>query len=211
MIRIILIALLSTLSTTATVFGQLNEFGVKLGAQSAGVYSDPAVDERVIGFSAYGFIDIQLGNRFFSTVDVGFTRRGFRNVQHETNEAGEVMQRVEATSGLSYVSLTPLINIEAFRNRQNFYFGIGPRFDLLVSRSAGEYEFTNSTFREEEVDEFDEFVFGAAITAGVKNISLMEFKLRVEAKYEVDITDSLSDYPREFRNNALMLVMGIGF
>lgn len=211
MIRLLVITLLLTVCTTATVFGQVNEFGLKLGVQSAGVYSDPSVDERVIGFSAYGFIDIRLGNRFFSTVDLGFTRRGFRNVQNETNVAGEVIQRVEATSGLTYVSLTPLINVEAFRNWQNFYIGIGPRFDLLVNRSPGRYEFTNDTVREEIVDDFDDYVFGSTIAAGVKNISIMELNLRIEANYEVDITDSFSDYPREFRNNVLMLVVGIGF
>lgn len=211
MIRILAITILSTLCTTTAVFSQINDYGVKLGTQSAGVYSEPSADSRVLGFSAYGFIDFQLSDRFFSTIDLGITQRGFKNAQNETNEVGQVIQRVEATSRLSYLSLNSLLNVEVFGNSQKLFFGIGPRFDLLVSRSPGEYEFTNITVREEIIDDFNEFAFGSTITAGIKNISVQELNLRLEAKYEVDITDSFSDHPREFRNNVIMFVIGIGF
>lgn len=193
----------------AIAMGQVTDYGIKMGAQSTGVSSDLSGDERLFGISAYGFADWQLNESFFTTIDFGFTQRGFKNVQYEVNETGEVIQKVEAVSRINYLSLASTLNIGIPIKSQAFYFGLGPRLDLLIHRNPGEFRFTNATFPDETVNEFDDYVFGISFVTGLKNISLKGLRLRAEVKYEMDITDSFSTHPGEIRNNVIMAVLGI--
>lgn len=209
--RIIILVLLIAVLYPTGAYGQINEYGIKIGAQSTSVFSDPSVDNRIIGFSGYIFVDRQLNESLFTNIDLGFTQRGFRNASNEINEDGEFIQRVEATSRLYYLSLSPSLNLALPVISSNAYVGLGPRLDLLIDTQPGEYEFTNVTVSEDIVNDFDDLAFGASFVAGFKKIPIGGLSVRVEAKYEVDITDSLSNHPREFRNNAIMVVLGVGF
>ena len=62
---------------TSSAFGQLNEFGIKVGGQSAGAFSEQNEFSRVAGFGIYFFADFGLNQTLFTTLDLGYTQRGF--------------------------------------------------------------------------------------------------------------------------------------
>lgn len=204
--KIILPALLVLFLFSSTAFAQIEDYGLKIGAQSAGAYSDPLEVSRVTGFSIYGFADIKLTSNLFSTLDLGYTQRGYTTSQEETGPSGQRVQTVEATSKLSYISFAPFLNLPV--KSTPIYVGAAPRFDFLVDTSPGTYEFTSVTIDDSVPENLDNFVLGGSIVAGVKNLSIGNVDFRVEGKYELDITNS-ADNPGKYRNNALMLVLGV--
>ena len=68
---------------------QFETYGLKGGAQSAGVYTDLPVDKRAFGYSIYGFADYRFTQHFSTTLELGVTRRGFANTQKEMSASGE--------------------------------------------------------------------------------------------------------------------------
>lgn len=191
---------------SSTAFAQIENYGLKIGAQSAGAYSDPLEVSRVTGFSIYGFADVKLTSNLFSTLDLGYTQRGYTTSQEETGPSGQRIQTVEATSKLSYITFAPFLNLPV--ESTPIYFGAAPRFDFLVSTSPGKYEFTSVTVEDSIPENLDDFVFGGSVVMGIKDLSISNANFRVEAKYEVDITNS-ADSPGKYRNNALMVVLGV--
>ena len=186
-------------------------FGVKGGIQSAGMISDPALDGRVWGNSVYLFTDYRFGRSFSVSVDFGVTQRGFKVSQDETDETGQKIQEVTATSKMTYLSFTPLLNYDFGQRFIRPYVGAGPRLDILATREPGEFEFTSVTTTDETINLFDRYAFGTSFVAGIKNVPETGMQVRFEAKYEMDFSDSLSDHPREFKNRVIMFVLGIGF
>ena len=190
-------------------FCQIDGYGIKIGIQSAGVYSNFYSMNRFYGLSFYGFTDIKITKDFSSTIDLGITQRGFKNTMDERNEYGDFVQEVIATSKLTYISFVPFINFNTSLISSSIYLGAGPRFDILIDRSLGKFKFTSITVTDNLVNYLDKYVFGVSIIGGIKNIRLWRVSFRIEAKYEADITDSMSKYPAKFRSNVFMLEFGI--
>lgn len=205
--RFSLVIFFATLLTPMIAVGQSSNFGVKAGILSAGAYSDPSTDGRVIGFSIYGFSDIEITNRFFTTIDLGITQRGFSNTELRTDETGLPIAEIEAKTKLLYATLTPSFNINIQSSDIPLFFGVAPRFEVLIDRNLGTYE--TSTAKDFTASSIDDFVFGFSVTGGVRELNVGSMDLRLEAKYEIDVTDSFSNSSRIFRNNALVLAVGI--
>ena len=193
---------------TSTAFGQLNDFGIKVGGQSAGAFSEQNDFSRVFGFGIYGFADFGLNQLLFTTIDLGYTKRGFTNSQTETDSMGQIIQKVEATSRLSYISVAGFLNSTLSRESP-FYIGAGPRIDYLIDSKAGKFDFTSVTVKDNTSEELKDFVLGGSFVAGIKDLSMSNSDFRVELKYEVDFTDSFSESAFSYKNNALMLVIGL--
>ena len=205
----IILIFISILFFSINSFSQIDSYGLKIGIQSAGVHSYLYSMKRYYGISFYGFTDIKITKDFFSTIDLGFTQRGFKNTMDERNDYGEFVQEVIATSKLTYISFTPSINFNTPIASSSLYLGAGPRFDFLIDRVPGKFKFTAVTVTDELVNYLDKYVFGVSIISGVKNIRFVGASFRLEGKYEVDITDSMSKYPAKFRSNVFMLALGI--
>lgn len=203
--------LLTALLWPAVSVSQISDYGLKFGLESAGARTSPkSADGRITGFSMYAFTDLDISRRLFSTIDLGFTQRGFTTNQNQTDERGVFIRKVTATSRVSYISLAPFLNIDAPVSTAALYAGVAPRFDLLVQRSPGTFVFPkigSLDFR--LVDYFDRFILGTSFVTGIKNVSIGGVNFRLEGKYEIDITDSMSKYPAKYRNNVLMLVLGV--
>lgn len=197
--------ILFLLSSTATA--QIDNSGFKIGVQSTAAYSDPYDFDRVNGFGIYGYTDVKLSPNFFSTLNVGYTQRGYSDSRIETDQMGQKIQTVEATSRLSYISLSGIVNITPSATFP-FYFGAGPRFDYLINTSPGEYEFSSVTVEDDIAKSLSNFVLGGSLVAGIRDISIMNTEFRVEVKYEIDLTDSLRGGPATYRNNAVMFAIG---
>lgn len=188
---------------------QISNYGLKAGVQSTGAYSDPPMDGRVIGFSIYGFADWEISDSFFSTTDLGITQRGFSNSQIQTDETGQFIRKVEANTKVYYTSLVSYFNVRTTLAKVQPYLGAGPRLDLLVYKSLGEYKFSSISTEDQTANGLDDFVFGGSFVVGIRNVSISSVSLRIEAKYEVDVTDSFSETSRDYRNNALTVVVGV--
>lgn len=204
-----ILTFISILLFSINSFSQIDSYGLKIGIQSTGVYSNLYSMNRFYGLSLYGFADIKITEDFFSTIDLGFTQRGFKNTMDERNDYGEFVQEVIATSKLTYISFTPSINFNTQIASSTIYLAAGPRFDFLIDRVPGKFKFTAVTITDELVNYLDKYVFGVSIIGGIKNIRFGGTSFRLEGKYEVDITDSMSKYPAKFRSNVFMLAFGI--
>lgn len=205
--KISLVLLLVLLLAPAITVGQVSNYGIKAGILSAGAYSNPSTDGHVIGFSIYGFSDIEITNRFFTTIDLGITQRGFSNTELRTDETGLPIAEIEAKTKLLYATLTPSLNINIQSSDIPLFFGVAPRFELLLDKNLGTYG--NRLSKDYTASSIDEFVFGFSISGGVKKLNVGRMDLRLETKYEIDVTDSFSNSSQIFRNNALVLAVGI--
>ncbi len=191
---------------------QIDEIGFKFGMQSAGMSSSMPIDGRITGFSGFGYMDYWLGNNVVATLNMGLTQRGFARSMNETDPSGMVIQELEAKTRLVYAGLNPTLRLQTSgqNNGLRFFAGAGPRFDWLISRSKGEFDFSMGSVHDETADFFNRFVLGTSFSAGISNIQVHNFRLMFEAVYDLDITDSTSQYPVDYRNNAVMLRLGIG-
>lgn len=207
--KIIFIIFFSIVLYPIKSFSQIDNYGLKIGIQSAGVHSYLSSLDRFYGLSLYCFTDIIISGSISSTIDLGVTQRGFKNPIDEINETGEFVQKVIATSKLTYISLTSFINVSIPLASSSVYFGSGPRFDFLIDKVPGKFAFTTVTITDELVNYLDKYVFGISIIGGIKNITFYGIIFRFEGKYEVDITDSMSKYPAKFRNNVFMFALGV--
>jgi len=209
-LRPCIILFLVVIFCPVNLFGQINDYGLKLGAQSTiSGLSTSSTDGRSFGISA--FADLQIKEPFFTTFDLGIVQRGFKNEFQEISVVQPFKENDNAISRTNYLTFTSLMNIGISGMSETPFIGIGPRFDMLLNRSYGKFGFTNSSLTDKTLNDLDRFVFGASIVAGIKNISLNDIQFRLEGKYEVDITSSYRYEPREFRNNAVMIVIGISY
>lgn len=208
--RIIVLHLI-LLSFPGYALSQISSYGFKMGLQTAGIYSSLTDDGRVIGGSIYGFTDIELTNNIFTTFEAGFTQRGFKNRMIETNEIGEQLGTLTAASGMSYLTVASLINIILSESAQEVYAGAGPRFNWLVHRDAGDFNFTSVSIQDDTVNGLDTFALGGTLAAGAKNLQLLGSRFHLEARFEVDVTDSFSQSPAEVRSNVFMILFGFHF
>ncbi len=207
--RLTYLIVLITLIYQIMVYSQINNFGLKLGIQSAGVADNQSADGRILGFSIYGYADLNISHNFNSTIDLGLTQRGYKNKMIETNEEGEFIQDVIATSKVTYISISPFVNYNIFLPSNIIYLGMAPRFDILVNKESGKFSFTTITITDELINYLDKTIWGISFVAGIKDIKLSGINFRIEGKYEMDITDSLSKYPANYKNNVLMLLIGL--
>ena len=200
---------LMTLIYQIVAYSQTNYFGLKLGIQSAGVSDNQFAEGRILGFSIYGFVDLNISHNFNSTIELGLTQRGYKNKMIETSEEGEFIQDVIATSKVTYISISPFVDYNIFLPSNIIYLGIAPRFDILVNKEPGKFSFTTITITDELINYLDKTIWGISFVAGIKDIKLSGINFRIEGKYEMDITDSLSKYPANYKNNVLMLLIGV--
>lgn len=210
--KYIVVVILFTLMLPPAAFSQFSNYGVKFGVESAGAkYLHNYADGRLVGISVYGFADLNIFRNLSSTIDLGVTQRGYTTSQIETNEQGEFIKKVTATSRLTYISLAPFVNLDAPISGVLLFAGVAPRFDLLINRSPGSYVFSGSypVFKDPLPNNLDRSILGASFAAGIKNVVIDHIGFRLEGKYEIDITDSMSKYPAKYRNNVFMLVLGV--
>ena len=153
--KIIFIVSFSILLFPIKSFSQIDSYGLKIGIQSTGVYSNIYSMNRFYGLSFYGYTDIIISKDIFSTIDLGITQRGFKNTMNERNENGEFVQEVIATSKLSYITFTPFINYNMPISSSSIYLGAGPRFDILIDKVPGKFKFTTVTITDELVNYLD--------------------------------------------------------
>ncbi|MCC5942332.1 MAG: PorT family protein [Balneolaceae bacterium] len=192
-------------------FGQEIKFGLKGGVNSSWIIDDDTGIESVRGVNIAGFAEVQFSGRISMLLDLGLNQRGFERVQTETSEDGTALRTVSARTRLDYLTITPQLNVHFSKTHWRPYVGIGSRFDFLVDRRIGEFEFSSGTVPDETAEFMEDFVIGSVLSAGIKHGSQNAFQWKLELRYDRDFTDSIPDFPGLFRSNSVALLFGISF
>lgn len=195
----------------AELLGQELKFGLKGGVNSSWIIDDDTGIESVRGVNIAGFAEVQFSGRISMLLDLGLNQRGFERVQTETSEDGTALRTVSAKTRLDYLTITPQLNVHFSKTHWRPYVGIGPRFDFLVDRRIGEFEFSSGTVPDETAEFMEDFVIGSVFSAGIKHGTPNGFQWKLELRYDRDFTDSIPDFPGLFRSNSVALLFGISF
>jgi len=218
------------LITTSLVFfsvslnAQLMDYGFKLGIQSVRLQSfDDRTDffdtEENFGFHFYGFSEWELVSFISTEIQLGYNLRGFSNSITFTDiDSPDVVGEGRARTKLHYLSATSFLKGNYRVQNLNLYSGIGPRFEYLLNSEAGKYnvesgrssELYTSALEDETADLLDNSLFGLSVISGLRNVEMFSTNFSFELRYDLDLTDSMSQYPRDARNEAFVLSIGVG-
>lgn len=200
----------------------LKGFGVKVGSNSSNTSFAYTVAElqnlevdtdRRIGVNLAAFAEWINTPAFSIVTQVEYVERGFIQKIKITDEFGELLGIAEATSQLNYVSLPILLKLRLPQSKLAPYVIFGPRFDWLVDHVDANFEseiagdFPSSPF----TDFFDTRSWGATMGAGLTPIKFGETALLVEARYNLDLKDSVALETLRAKNNAVEVWLGLAF
>ena len=212
-----LLALLSVLVAPAPASAQIvDRIGVKGGLVSTSATDgrDLLDPERRTGWSAHLFAERDLSS-FLSVVgEAGYTQRGFVETIEERGPDGTVEQTSRANTRLDYLTIPVFAKLKYEFTALRLYALAGPRLDVLVGREAGVFEFESAPVDQVKSDLASIYtspVLGATFGLGVSTSKGLPLRLMLEARWALDVTESSTGVPRDVRNNAGMVMIGIGF
>ena len=189
----------------------LDSYGVKVGAVSASATDNLDDFDRRTGLTASVFAEKRLLPYLSLTGEIGYVQRGFIETQTERTAPNEVVGTVEANTQLDYLTIPVMAKLEYGLAPATLYALAGPRLDILLSRDAGTFEFSSSTFESQVADAYGSPAVGGIVGVGIATTNLLPARLLLEGRYELDLTDSFVEGPRETRNTAFTVVVGIAF
>ena len=182
----------------------LSNYGVKAGLTSATVSTDMFADgiERREGFAAMAFAE-WFETPYFSVLsELGYVQRGHSETVEVRNSEGVSLGTEEISTRFDYLTVAALAKLRYSEASLEPYVIAGPRGDVLIRRSQSNLL----------VEEYDVFALGGTVGAGVGvGKQILPVQLMLEVRYNADITDSLSCCPRQMRNQAFDILLGIGF
>lgn len=144
--------------------------------------------------------------------ELNYCQKGFREETMETNDMGEVVQTVEATSKVDYISIPILAKFRYPDLSVNPFISVGPRFDFLVAKKPGTFNFSQTAIESDFVNGYSKFAFGASFAAGIEIPDVLPVIIKTEIRYNIDFTDSLPDNDYMAMNNeSFDLWLGILF
>lgn len=211
------IALLSLLFAVAPASAQIvDRIGIKGGlvSSSASDARDLLEPERRTGWSVHLFAQRDLWPFLSLVGEAGYTQRGFVETIEERDPDGTVEQTARANTRLDYLTIPLLAKLKHDFTALRLYALAGPRLDVLVGREAGVFEFQSAPVDEVESELASLYtspVLGATVGLGVSTSKVLPAQLMVEARWALDVTESFAGVPRDVRNNAGMLMIGVGF
>ncbi len=185
----------------------VQSWGFKAGMTSSSIsgFEFGNVDRRT-GISAFVFAE-WLNSPLISLVtEVGYAQRGFEEGPHEGRDeqnlpTGEVM----IVTRFDYLSSAFLVKLTPVRSQPAPYVVLGPRIDVYL---GGETDSGSlPSFHLE--DEYAKLALGGTGGAGLRSRIGRSFTLFVEARVNIDATNSLPDSAADARNHSIDLLIGI--
>ena len=189
----------------------LEGFGFKGGFVSASAFDNLDDLDRRNGLAASAFAEWNLLPTASLVTEVGYAQRGFVETMEERSAPGETIQIVEANTRLDYLTLPVMVKLQRTTSTVTPYLLAGPRLGVLMHRQPGTFEFTTSEWESELAAFYERVAVGGTVGLGLSTGRLLPARLLVEARYDVDISDSLASVPRDTRNHALFIAAGITF
>jgi hypothetical protein len=186
--------------------------GVKVGATSSGVSStipDYSVKRRV-GFGVFGYVDAALLPNLAVVAELGYAARGFVEEQEARDAQNLPLGLVQANTRLDYLSTSLTLRASYSTGAISPYMIAGPRLDILVSRKAGTFHFELGSLKSSFAELYESPAFGGIVGVGIDTGDLLAVPILLEARYNLDVTDSLTG-GFEMSNNAFDILLGVGF
>jgi hypothetical protein len=190
-------------------------YGVKGGLSASTIASDfPGRDidldpERRRGISLFLLGEWRVTSLFSFMGEVRYAQRGYRTVIKRCNEEGiRIGERTQTTS-FGYAATT-VLGKARYPALFSPYLLAGPHLGALLHSS---FDAPNTDRTETTVTrQYDTVTVGGTVGIGVETKRLLPATTSfVEVRFGADLTDSLSDAPREIRNRTLEVLMGLTF
>ena len=181
--------------------------GIKLGVTSANQTFDYSsintIDtKRKIGFNIAFFAE-WLDIAYFSVISqIEYAQRGMATDFNYTTNDPTVIEKVRNYNRTDYLSMPLLAKLTILRGSINPYVCVGPRIDILLGYKSDDGIF-NAVY-----DNFKKTSLGGSGSVGVEIIDILAIKLILEARYNLDFTDSYAAYTLRVRNNSFDLWLG---
>lgn len=192
-IFIVIISLIVSAEAQARL---LKKTGVMVGISSTEINSKEIPDFALPG-KGYGialFAEWTDRSIFSVLSQLEYVQRGFVQEQIETDVDGSFIQRVRAKSELDYFEIPILLKMQPLKMPINPYLVAGPRFDFLLFRKNGKFEFSKITFESRVAENFDDFGVGFVLGGGIATAKIFNTQLNFELDFNFDITDSFSKF-----------------
>jgi hypothetical protein len=210
--------LFAVVPTSAQVVDRVGLKGGLVSASASGNLG-PLDLKRRTGWSATLFAERDLLPFLALVGEVGYAQGGFVETMEERAPDGTVEQTVRANTRLDYLTIPVLAKLEYDFRTMRLYALAGPRLDVLIGREAGVFEYQSAPIDESEsevVSAYTSPVLGATVGVGVSTSDVLPVHLLVEARWAPDVTESFEtemfvDAPRDVRNNAAVVMIGVGF
>lgn len=217
---LLVLSLLSLLFAVAPTSAQVvDRVGLKGGLVSASASNLGPLDlERRTGWSATLFAERDLLSFLALVGEAGYTQGGFVETMEERAPDGTVEQTVRANTRLDYLTIPVLTKLKYDLTAMQLYAMAGPRLEVLIGREPGVFEYQSAPIDEYEsevVSAYTTPVLGATVGLGVSTSKVLPGQLLVEARWAPDVTESFEtemflDAPRDVRNNAVVVMIGVG-
>ena len=186
--------------------GMLKKSGIMIGYNSTHINAKE-ISNFALPRSGYGmglYAEWMDRSIFSLLSQLEYVQRGFIQEQIETDDDGSFIQRVRAKSRLNYITFPFLLKIQPVKLAANPYFVAGPRFDFLIFRENGKFEFSKTTLESRVAENFDDFGLGFVLGGGVTTAKIFHTQLSFELNFNFDITNSFSKVgTMTVRKNAL--------
>lgn len=178
------------LSQSSSLAGSVDSYGFRAGANLSGVDSAPldVAQERRTGFSVALYLEWRLLPYLALRNEVGYTSRGFTEALTERDVFGTATNRIEASTRLDYITLPVILRLHHPGAKVAPYVSGGAAVDILMDRSLGVFEFSDTSFTSTFGDDFDAVEFGFLFGAG----AVLWSSITIDARYGFNVTDSMS-------------------
>jgi opacity protein-like surface antigen len=214
--KLVLLVLIVSLNPLSAFTSPIQQFGLKGGLTSAnqefsGVYWVEENAKRKIGFNAGIFAEFFDCAGLSLLAQIEYTQKGTVEEFRATDELGNNAGLFRTTSTLNYLSLPLSAKYEISIQQIVPYVIAGLRYDHLLNHESvaegpeelqvgsepGTFVLENTIY-----DHFSRNIFGAQIGAGVTFDLFSGFKPALEFRYNLDLTNSLSEEGQKAKNNS---------
>lgn len=217
---LVLSLLSSFFAVTSTPAQIVDRVGLKGGLVSASASGNlgPLDLERHTGWGATLFVERDLLSFLALVGEAGYTQGGFVETTEERAPDGTVEQTARANTRIDYLTIPVLTKLKFDLTAIQLYAMAGPRLDVLIGREPGVFEYQSAPIDESKSDVVSAYtspVLGATVGLGVSTSKVLPGQLLVEARWAPDVTESFEtemfvDAPRDVRNSAVVVMIGIG-
>jgi hypothetical protein len=190
----------------------IKTFGPKISFTNSSLETDFFPES----FSSRSAFNFGFSTEFFPTdyfsinVAINYVQKGFIEKSIETNDVGKKIKDVNAENKLFYISV-PLLAKFMYKNNISPFISLGPRFDYLVSKENGVFNYTNVSIKSEMLDFYDNFTYGASGSIGIEIPDLIPTVITLEISYNLDFKDSSNNTNIELKNRSFDIWIGFMF
>jgi hypothetical protein len=186
--------------------GQLVKgYGVKLALTSANQTFEPLETNRRKGFNVAGYVEWFTMPYFSLLTQMEYVQRGMTVDFIVTSPSGPTpIGTLTQDNRVDYLSIPILVKVGLPTTTIRPFVIAGPRVDFPIGHR------TDDNVLGGVYDKF-KTMFGASVGVGVETSTLLPVTVAIEARYNIDFSDSYVGQAVAIRNNAFDFWLGVGF